>query len=147
MKFFETILILKPEVDLDKKLKELEQLFKTTTDHVYLKDMGEKHLAYPQRGYNDGHYLLIYYNSVSDWIRHELELHCRTDDDILKFLTTNVEDATDIDFDELKRIDLVSPNKRIDALDVILGFADYKRKENCYERIFNRLRTNDSRKS
>lgn len=129
MKLFETILILKPEVDFNKKLKELEQLFKTTTDHIYFKDMGEKHLAYPQRNYTEGHYVIFYYNSVSDWISHELDLHCRKDDDIIKFLTTDIRNPTNTDLDDLEKIDLVSPNKRIDAIDVILGLAEYTKKE------------------
>lgn len=126
MKLFEAILILKPGVDFNKKKQEYEQLFKHTTDYIYLKDIGVKNLAYPQKNYARGHYVIVYFNSTIDWVDRDFDLYCRRDDDVLKFMTTDIQELRE-DFNELERIDLANPNKRIDAMDVILGLAEYKK--------------------
>lgn len=126
MKLFEAILIFKPGVDFNKKKQEYEQLFKHTTDYIYLKDLGVQNLAYPQKNYARGHYAIFYFNSTTDWVNHDFDLYCRRDDDVLKFMTTDIQELRE-DFNELERIDLVNPNKRIDAIDVILGLAEYKK--------------------
>lgn len=126
MKLFEAILILKPGVDFNKKKQEYEQLFKHTTDYIYLKDIGVKNLAYPQKNYARGHYVIVYFNSTIDWVDRDFDLYCRRDDDVLKFMTTDIQELRE-DFNELERIDLVNPNRRIDAMDVILGLAEYKK--------------------
>ena len=128
MKLFEAVLILTPGVDFNKKMKEYEQVFKHTTDHMYLKDLGVKNLAYPQKNYARGHYVIFYFNSTTDWVTHDFDLYCRRDNDVLKFMTTDMQEPGE-DFNELERIDLVNPNRRIDAMDVILGLAEYKKKE------------------
>lgn len=126
MKLFEAILIFKPGVDFNKKKQEYEQLFKHTTDYIYLKDIGVKNLAYPQKNYARGHYVTFYFNSTIDWVDRDFDLYCRRDDDVLKFMTTDIQELRE-DFNELERIDLVNPNRRIDAIDVILGLAEYKK--------------------
>lgn len=128
MKLFEAIIIFAPRVDFKKKLKEYEQVFKESMDYIYLKDMGIKHLAYPQKKYKTGHYALFYFNSTSDWVSNRLNEYCKKDDDVLKFLTTKMNKLIE-DFDELERIDLIKQNKKIDAMDVILGLAEYEKKE------------------
>lgn len=126
MKLFEAILIFKPGVDFSEKKQEYEQLFKHTTDYIYLKDIGVKNLAYPQKNYARGRYVICYFNSTIDWVDRDFDLYCRRDDDVLKFMTTDIQELRE-DFNELERIDLVNPNKRIDAIDVILGLAEYKK--------------------
>lgn len=126
MKLFEAILIFKPGVDFSKKKQEYEQLFKHTTDYIYLKDIGVKNLVYSQKNYARGRYVICYFNSTIDWVDRDFDLYCRRDDDVLKFMTTDIQELRE-DFNELERIDLVNPNKRIDAIDVILGLAEYKK--------------------
>lgn len=129
MKLYETVIIFKPTIDLQEKRKEYEQVFKNTTDHIYLKDIGIKNLAYKVLGFAQGHYVLFCYNSNLDWVDTELYLKLRQDDDVLKFLSTNL-DETPETLSEYTRINLNEQNnKEIDALDVLLGFKTYHKKE------------------
>ena len=67
----------------------------------------------------------------------ELERHMRIDDNVLKFLTVRNEEAG-YDLEELEEMPAeddagkseqssYNPNSQVDALDVLLGFADYKK--------------------
>lgn len=125
MKLYETVIIFKPTIDLQEKRKEYEQVFKNITDHIYLKDIGVKNLDYKASGFAQGHYVLFCYNSNLHWVDTELYLKLRQDDDVLRFLSTNL-DETPETLSEYTRINLNEQNnKEIDALDVLLGLAEY----------------------
>lgn len=129
MKLYETVIIFKPTVDLQVKRKEYEQVFKETTNHIYLKDIGVKNLAYTARGFRQGHYVLFCYNSNDHWISTDLDLKLRQDEDVIKFLTANLEEEEKT-LAEYTRISLSEQdNKRIDALDVLLGLKSYYKEE------------------
>lgn len=129
MDTFETVIIFRPEVNLQEKLKEYEQLFKTTTDHIYVNPMGIRKLAYGVRGCNKGHYVSIYYNSTPQWINTDLDLKIRKDDDALKFMTIKMTEKPE-DLVSYTRISLTEQdNKHIDAMDVLLGLTSYYKKE------------------
>lgn len=129
MKLYETVIIFKPTVDLQVKRKEYEQVFRDTTDHIYLKDIGVKNLAYKANGFAQGHYVLFCYNSNLHWVNTILDLKLRQDNDVLKFLSTNLDENSET-LSEYTRISLSEQdNKRIDALDVLLGLKSYYEKE------------------
>lgn len=129
MKLYETVIIFKPTVDLQMKRKEYEQVFRDTTDHVYLKDIGVKNLAYKASGFAQGHYVLFCYNSNLHWVDTILDLKLRQDNDVLKFLSTNLDENPET-LREYTRINLSEQNnKKIDALDVLLGLKSYYKEE------------------
>lgn len=129
MKLYETVIIFKPTIDLQVKRKEYEQVFRDTTDHIYLKDIGVKNLAYKANEFAQGHYVLFCYNSNSHWVDTVLDLKLRQDDDVLKFLSTNLDENPET-LSEYTKIDLSEQdNKKIDALDVLLGLKSYYKEE------------------
>lgn len=77
----------------------------------------------------NGYYMVFYYNSNVKWINHELDLKLRQDDDVVKFLSMNLEENTE-DLAKCERISLCEQdNRNIDALDVLLGLTSYYKKE------------------
>lgn len=125
MRLFETTIIFTPDINLQEKLREYEQIFKATTDHIYLNPAGIKKLSYKVREYTTGHYVQFYYNSTTHWVNTNLDLVLRKDDDVLKFLNLEIDEAPS----ELTRYNKISlnakGNKHIDALDVLLGLTSY----------------------
>lgn len=133
---FETVMILstkdeevitKAEI---KKFKNLIQSF-TPLKEVKLEDLGEKKLVYEIKGNSTGYYCVFTWVGVPDSVS-ELERQMRIDDHILKFMTLK----TDFEPDEIADRDpAISqseqdvPEEKPDALDVLLGLATYKRKE------------------
>ena len=125
MKLHETVIIFKPTIDLQEKRKEYEQVFKKITDHIYLKDIGIKSLAYDTNGFHQGRYVLFCYNADEEWVITDLYLKLRQDNDVLRFLSTNLDEHPET-LSEYTRINLNEQNnKEIDAQDVLLGLAEY----------------------
>ena len=122
---FETTIIFKPDINLQEKLREYEQIFKATTDHIYLNPAGIKKLSYKVREYTTGHYVQFYYNSTTHWVSTNLDLVLRKDDDVLKFLNLEMAKAPS-ELTSYNKISLSARcNKHIDALDVLLGLTSY----------------------
>lgn len=126
MDMFETVMIFKPEINLQKKLREYEQVFKNTTDRLYFHPLGIKKLAYDVKKYKEGHYVVFYYRSNSHWVNTELDLKLRQDDDVLKFMSMQAGEVSE-EFDRYTMVELTEQNKRIDAMDVLLGLASYNK--------------------
>lgn len=126
MDMFETIMIFKPEINLQKKLREYEQVFRNTADRLYFHPLGIKKLAYDVKKYKEGHYVVFYYKSNAHWVDTELDLKLRQDNDVLKFISIPAEEAPK-EFNSYTMVELTEQNKRIDAMDVLLGLASYKK--------------------
>lgn len=128
MKLFEMIIIFKPKISDEIKqhiMTEYAPLFKEMTDYIYFQDIGKKKLAYSYRDYKVGHYVLMYFNSTLKWKTDKLEQKLNKDEKVLKYMIMPTEEPEE-KLDKLySRIDLSNPNKKIDAIDVLLGFANY----------------------
>lgn len=126
MEIFETIIILRGNIREDKAkatVKTYEDFLQkySTEKKVKIDDMGIKKLAYEIRGNTKGYYFLAYWQGETSNV-DELDRMLRTDDDVIKFMTFKSSDC-------VKLLDLESNPKseQIDALDVLLGFAEYKK--------------------
>ena len=126
MEIFETIIILRGNIGEDKAkatVKIYEDFLQkySTEKKVKIDDMGIKKLAYEIRDNTRGYYFLAYWQGESNNIT-ELERMLRTDDDVIKFMTVK-------NIEGIELLDLKSSPKseQIDALDVLLGFAEYKK--------------------
>ena len=130
MYIYETVVILNP-YEYKKSKKHIEDL--CSKFRLLKKDeLGVKKLAYPLR---DGKFTEGYY-CVFTWVGElgyvaELERNMRIDDNILKFITVRQEDdITDYpeeDVPEYPDDAKSEQSSTIDALDVLLGFAEYKK--------------------
>ena len=123
---FETILI------FSEKLTEEEYFYQTNkykniltglpSAKIKSDRLGKKQLAYKVRGCNYGWYTLFTYESTEDLINHKLDLILRRDDDVIKFITTNLkEDYIPGDYINGKPEDQVNRKKIVDAFDLIFN--------------------------
>lgn len=82
--------------------------------------LGKKKLAHRARGCDYGWYTLFTYESTEDLIHHKLDLILRKDDDVIKFITTNIqEDYTPGDYINGEPEDQVNRKKIVDVFDLI----------------------------
>lgn len=128
MKLFEMIIIFKPKISDEIKrhiMTEYAPLFKEATDCIYFQDIGETKLAYSCKNYKVGYYVLIYFNSTPKWKTDKLEQKLDKDEEVLKYMIVPTDESEEKINKLCSRIDLSNPNKRIDAIDVLLGFTNY----------------------
>lgn len=132
---YETIIIFDP-LNYEESVNKIHGLLqKVTGVRFRIKEnrMGVKKLAYPiKKLFIEGYYVAFTWMGTSDDVA-ELERNCRITDNILKFITVRKEDdceLEDVEFisDEIL-IDQDVKSEQVDALDVLLGLAEYKRKE------------------
>lgn len=133
---YETIIILDPSnyKDSVKVFRDMCQEF-TKGYKIKEDDLGVKKLAYPLKGekFTEGYYVRFVWMGTSENVA-ELERCMRINDNVLKFMTIRTEDAED-ELEEMPAEDDAgkseqsssNPNSQVDALDVLLGFADYKK--------------------
>lgn len=93
---YETIMILSPDL-LDQQISDLisplEQSIKETNGNLIQTDQwGKRKLAYPVKKYDEGFYILFFYEAGGDTVK-ELERRMRMNENVIKFLT--VESVTD----------------------------------------------------
>jgi len=128
---YETVVIFKPHEyeDSKKKLEDICRRFRL----LKKEDLGVKKLAYPLREekFTEGYYSVFTWAGTPENVA-ELERNMRIDDNILKFITVRREedDITDYPEEDVPEYpnDVKSEQRQpIDALDVLLGFADYKK--------------------
>lgn len=97
-----------------------------------VEELGMKMLAYPIKKCKQGWYTIFKYKITSDCIG-KLEEILHKDDDVLKFITVKEsEEDEELEEDDAEYIpeDVKSEQPAaIDALDVMLGLAEYKKKE------------------
>lgn len=126
MEIFETIIILRGNIREDKAkatIKRYEDFLQkySTEKKVKIDDMGIKKLAYEVKGNTKGYYFLAYWQGEISNV-DELDRMLRTDDDVIKFMTFKSSDCV-----ELLDLESSPKSEQIDALDVLLGFAEYKK--------------------
>lgn len=123
---FETILI------FTDKLTEEEYVYQTNKYKNILTGLpgrklksdrlGKKKLAYEVRGCNYGWYTLFTYESTEDLINNKLDLILRRDDNVIKFITTNIqENYIPGDYINGKPEDQVNRKKIVDAFNLIFN--------------------------
>lgn len=133
---YETIIILDP-LNHEDSVKVFRDMCQEFTKGYKIKedDLGVKKLAYPLKEgkFTEGYYVRFVWMGTPENVA-ELERHVRIDDNVLKFITVRTEDAED-ELEEMPAEDNAgeseqsssNPNSQVDALDVLLGFADYKK--------------------
>ena len=123
---FETILIFSEKLTEEEyinKSKEYKKWIEGLPSAKIKSDrLGKKPLAYKARGCNYGWYTLFTYESTEDLIHHKLDLMLRRDDDVIKFITTNIqEDYIPGDYINGKPEDQVNRKEKkvVDVFDLI----------------------------
>lgn len=101
-----------------KKYTELIQSF-STTKKIKINEVGEKKLAYEVKGNKTGYYVVFYYSAKVEDVR-TLELELSTDEYILKSMTVK-DIGSRISLEDFKE------SEQPDAIDVLLGLAEYKK--------------------
>ena len=95
MNKYETIFIIKPtdnQEKVDEVIKRYKELLESFSDRkVKVDDMGTRKLAYTVKGFDEGNYLVMYFNGKGEDIA-ELERQYRIDDDVIKFMTIRQEE-------------------------------------------------------
>ena len=133
MNVYKTIIILNANMSTEETEEEIKKYTDMMQDwnktkKVKTENMGEKKLAYDIRGHKTGYYCLFTYQCHPEHIT-ELEKQLRIDDNVLKFMTIRLDGETieleDYDPDENSKSE--QEDEKPDALDVLLGFADYKK--------------------
>ena len=93
---FETILIftdkLTEEEYINQTNKYKDILAGLPSKKIKSDRLGKKRLAYKARGCDYGWYTLFTYESTEDLINHKLDLILRRDDNVIKFITTNLKE-------------------------------------------------------
>ena len=139
---YETVVIFRPTdcKESIQVIKDICQEFTGTRYKIKTEDLGVKALAYPLKDgkFKTGHYVIYTWQGLPDNVT-ELERCMRINDKVLKFMTVKrdsaedeldefVEDVTPEVKDVESEQSSYNPNSQVDALDVLLGFADYTRK-------------------
>lgn len=136
MQILETIVILQPGLneqvikrEINKATKLLQQYSKVK--QVKVKDIGEKKLAYDIKSYSHGYYMTYTWVADDDTVSlSEVERFMRTNDYVLKFITTRLCFDYDDDFEyTFTELNDIPNNKNIDAYEVLFGLKEYVRKE------------------
>ena len=123
---FETILIFSEKLTEEEyinKSKEYKKWIEGLPSAKIKSDrLGKKKLAYKARGCDYGWYTLFTYESTEDLINHKLDLILRRDDNVIKFITTNIqEDYIPGDYINGKPEDQVNRKEKkiVDVFDLI----------------------------
>lgn len=95
MNKYESIIIMKPSIDEDKKaekLKEYKKFIKELTNNkVEIKDLGKRSLAYDIKGNKEGSFAIFNFTGKPNHIS-DLEKKYRADEDTIKFITVRQEE-------------------------------------------------------
>ena len=128
MYVYETVVIFKPHEYEDSK-KKLEDMCRRRFRLLKKDELGIKKLAYPLRDgkFTEGFYVVFTWSGTPENVA-ELERNMRIDDNVLKFITVRQEDEyLEEDVPSTPVQDESEQVSKPDALDVLLGFADYKK--------------------
>lgn len=125
---FETIMIFAQDFTTggyEKKVSEWKDILKgLPAAKIRTERIGRKKLAYETKGNTHGWYVLFKYESTEDLIHSKLDLRLRQDDDVIKFLTTNIqEDYLPDDYEASEQPDH-SDAKPVDVFDLIFDTND-----------------------
>lgn len=132
MQILQTITILQPGLneqvikrEINKAMKLLQQYSKVK--HVKAEEIGEKKLAYDVKSYSHGYYITYTWVADDDTVSlSEVERFMRTNDYVLKFMTTRLCSDYDDDFEyTFSELNDIPNNKNIDAYEVLFGLKEY----------------------
>lgn len=123
---FETILIFTDKLTEEEYINQTNEYKNILTGlpsrKIKSDRLGRKKLAYEVRGCNYGWYTLFTYESTEDLINHKLDLILRRDDNVIKFITTNIqENYIPGDYINGEPEDRVNRKKIVDAFDLIFN--------------------------
>jgi small subunit ribosomal protein S6 len=93
MRQYETMYILKPDLEAE-QIKELVEKYQSlVTEHGgqidQLQEIGKRRLAYEINRYREGYYVLMQFSADTDFTR-ELERVMRLEDKVLRYLTVRL---------------------------------------------------------
>lgn len=126
IQIFETILIFSEKLTEEEYINKSKEYKKwiegLPSAKVKMDRLGKKKLAYKARGCNYGWYTLFTYESTEDLINTKLDRMLRKDDDVIKFITTNIqEDYIPGDYINGEPEDQVNRKKIVDVFDLIFN--------------------------
>ena len=90
MNKYESVIIVKPDVDTKEIIKKVEEIVNSNGNMEKIDELGTKKLAYEIRGNKEGQYIVFYFEGGSGLVE-ELERNYRIIEDIIKFITIKVE--------------------------------------------------------
>ncbi len=92
MNKYESVIITRPDEEIALKVEDkFTQLIEENGKLTKMDNLGIKKLAYTCKGCDEGHYLVYYFESESDFIE-ELERQYRLDENIIKFIVIKAEE-------------------------------------------------------
>ena len=93
MRQYETMYVLKPELEAEQTAELVAKYQSLVTEHGgqmdELQEMGKRRLAYEIDKYREGYYVLMKYTADTDFTK-ELERIMRIEDDMLRYLTVRL---------------------------------------------------------
>jgi small subunit ribosomal protein S6 len=93
MRPYETMLVLKPDLEPEKTAETVAKYQSLVQEHggevTQLEELGKRRLAYEIKKYREGYYVVMQYNAPNDFTR-ELERIMRIDDNVLRYLTVRM---------------------------------------------------------
>lgn len=94
MRKYETLFILKPSIEEEKKNEVIEKfkgIIATGGEVESVEEWGVKRLAYEIEKIRDGYYVLVNFKANPD-LPKELERNFRISDDVLRYIVVNLEE-------------------------------------------------------
>ena len=122
---FETILIFSDKLTEEEYIYQINKYKKWIAGlpgaKIKSDRLGKKKLAYSVRGCDYGWYVLFTYESTEDLINNKLDLILRRDDNVIKFITTNLKEDY-IPGDYINGVPEGEQKKKpVDVFDLIFG--------------------------
>ena len=133
------MIIFNSKITTEETITKFKCIFqKLSPKKIKVEDMGDKKLAYEIKKQKTGRYCIYNWYGTHDEVM-EAEREMRIDDNVIKFITVKVEDddldeyatPTEEEMEEEAKSPAEIKSEQhpepIDALDVLLGFAEYKK--------------------
>jgi small subunit ribosomal protein S6 len=93
MRQYETMYLLKPDLEPEKTAELVQKFQNLVTEHGgqidQLQEMGKRRLAYEIKHYREAYYVLMQFSADTDLTR-ELERVMRIEDNVLRYLTVRL---------------------------------------------------------
>lgn len=96
MRKYETLYVLRPDLEAEKTQELVERFKEVVTSNggelVEVNEWGKRRLAYEIDKLREGFYVLMKYHAATDFTK-ELERLFRISDDVMRYITTRVDEA------------------------------------------------------
>ncbi|MCY0875465.1 MAG: 30S ribosomal protein S6 [Firmicutes bacterium] len=96
MRKYETLYVLRPDLEAEKTQELVERFKEVVTSHGgeldEVNEWGKRRLAYEIDKLREGYYVLMRYHAGTDFTK-ELERLFRISDDVMRYITTRVDEA------------------------------------------------------